>query len=99
MWGMINHNGLVLKSRYRGKKADFSTVFTTLFCTPGKIPGTGKQIRPETLLAGMGTGLTDPMILPFAIVAQKKAPVPTPLLTTAHGSLRSGVSRPGRFSS
>lgn len=47
----------------------------------------------------MGTGLTDPVILPFAIAAQEKAPVPAPLLASAHGSLRSGVSRPVRFPS
>lgn len=97
--GMIIHKGLVLKSRYRGKKAVFSTVFTTLFCTPRQIPGTGNQIRPETLLTGMDAGLTDPVILPFSIAAQKKAPIPAPLLTPAHGSLRSGVSRPVRFPS
>ena len=97
--GDDNYKGQVLKSRYRGKKAVFSTVFTTLFCTPGKIPGTGNQIRPETLLTGMGAGLTDPVVLPFAIATQEKAPIPTPLLTPAHGSLRSGVSRPVRFPS
>ena len=97
--GMINHKGLLLKSRYRGKKAVFSTIFTTFFCPPGKVSGTGNQIRPETLLAGMGAGLADPVMLPFAIAAQEKAPVPAPLLTSAHGSLRSGVSRPGRFPS
>lgn len=96
---MINHKGLALKSRYRGNKAAFSTVFATLFCPPGKIPGTGNQIRPETLLAGMGTGFTDPVVLPFAIAAQEKVPIPTPLLASAHGSLRSGVSSPGRFPS
>lgn len=99
MLGMINHKGLVLKSRYRGKKAEFSTFIATLFCPPGKIPGTGNQIRPETLLTGMGTGLTEAVILPFSIAAQEKAPIPTPLLTPAHGSLRSGVSRPVRFPS
>lgn len=99
MWGMINHKGLLLKSRYKGKKAVFSTVFTTFFCPPGKIPGTGNQICPETLLAGMGAGLTDPVILALTIATQKKAPIPTPLLTPAHGSLRSGVSRPVRFPS
>ena len=97
--GMINHKGLVLKSQYRGRKAEFSTVFTTFFCPPGKIPGTGNQIRPETLLAGMGAGLTDPVILPFAIAAQEDTPIPAPLLTPAHDSLRSGVSRPVRFPS
>lgn len=97
--GMINHKGLLIKGRYRGKKAVFLTVFTTFFCPPGKISGTGKQIRPETLLAGMGAGLTDPVILAFAIAAQKKTPIPTPLLTPAHGSLRSAVSRPVRFPS
>lgn len=96
---MINHKGLALKSRYRGIKATFSTLITTLFFTPGKISRTGNQIRPETLLARMGTGLTDPVILSLAIAAQKKAPIPAPLLTPAHGPLRSGVSRPGYFSS
>lgn len=96
---MINHKVLVLKSRHKGTKARFSTVFTTFFYPPGKIPGTGKQICPETLLTGMGAGLTDPVILPFAIAAQEKAPIPTPLLASAHGSLRSGVSRPVRFPS
>ena len=96
---MINHKGLHIKSRYKGKKTVFSTVFTTFFCPPGKIPGTGNQLCPETLLAGMGTGLTDPVILPFSITAQEKDPVPAPLLTSAHGSLRSGVSRPVRFPS
>ena len=99
MLGMINHKGLVLKSRYRGKKVIFSTVFTTLFRPPGQIPSTGNQIRPETLLTGMGAGFTDPVILPLAIAAQEKAPIPTPLLASAHGSLRSGVSRPVRFPS
>jgi len=99
MWGMINHKGLLLKSRYTGTKDEFSTLITTLFCTPGKISGTGNQIRPETLLTGMGAGLTDPVVLPFAIATQEKAPIPTPLLTPAHGSLCSGVSRPVRFPS
>lgn len=99
MWEMINHRGLVPKSRYRGKKVVFSAVFTTFFCPPGKIPGTGKQIRPEALFTTVGAGLTDPVILPLAIAAQEKAPIPTPLLTSAHGSLRSGVSRPVRFPS
>lgn len=94
MWGMINNKGLVLKSRYRGRKADFSTVFATLFCPSGKIPRTGNQIRLVTLLAGMDASFTDPVMLPFAIAAQEEAPVPTPLLASAHGSLRSGVSRP-----
>ena len=97
--GMINHKGLLIKGLYRGKKAEFSTVFTTFFCPPGKIPGTGNQICPETLLTGMGAGLTDPVILPLAIAAQEKAPIPTPLLASAHGSLRSGVSRPVCFPS
>lgn len=97
--GMINHKGLLQKSRYRGKKGVFSTVFITLFCTPGKIPGTENQIRPETLLTAMGAGLTDPVVLPLAIATKEKAPIPTPLLTSAHGSLRSGVSRPVRFPS
>lgn len=99
MCGMINHKRLVQKSRYRGTRAGVSTLIATLFCTLGMISGTGKQIRPETLLAGMGAGLTDPVILPFAIAAQEEAPVPTPLLASAHGSLRSGVSRPVRFPS
>lgn len=97
--GMINHKRLVLKSRYRGKKAVFSTVFTTLFGPSGKIPRTGNKICPETLLARIGAVLTELVILPFAIAAQEKAPIPTPLLTPAHGSLRSGVSRPVRFPS
>ena len=63
------------------------------------MPGTGNQICPETLLAGMGAGLAEPVILALAIAAQEKAPVPAPLFASAHGSLRSGVSRPGRFSS
>jgi len=99
MWGMINHKGLALKSRNRGTKDEFSTLITTLFCTPGKISRTGNQIRPETLLAGMGAGLTDPVVLSFAIAAQEKTPIPTPLLTPAHGSLRSGASLPVRFPS
>lgn len=93
------NNELPYKRRCRGKHGRFSTLITTLFCPPGKILGTGNQIRPETLFAGMGTGLTDPVILPFAIAAQEKTPVPAPLLASAHGSLRSGVSRPGRFPS
>lgn len=97
--GMINHKGLLIKSRYRGTKAEFSILIATLFCSSGKIPGTGNQICPETLLATMGAGLTELIILPPAIAAQKKAPIPTPLLTLAHGSLHSEVSRIGCFSS
>lgn len=96
---MINHKGLVLKSRYRGKNAVFSTLIATLFCPPGKIPGTGNQIYAEALFAAMSAGFTEFIILPPAIAAQKKAPIPTPLLTPAHGSLHSEVSRIGCFPS
>ena len=96
---MINHKGLLLKSRYRGTKAGFSTLIATLLGTPGKVTGTSNQTGPETLLATMGTGLTDPVVLPLTIASQKKVPIPAPLLTPAHGSLRSGVSRPERFPS
>ena len=99
MCGMINHKGLALKSRNRGTKDEFSTLITTLFCSSGKVTGTSNQTGPETLLATMGTGLTDPVVLPLAIAAKEKAPIPTPLLASAHGSLRSGVSRPVRFPS
>ena len=97
--GMINHKGLLIKSRYRGTKAEFSTLIATLFCSPGKVTGASNQTGPETLLATMGTGLTDPVVLPLAIAAKEKAPIPAPLLASAHGSLRSGVSRPERFPS
>ena len=96
---MINHKGLALKSRNRGTKDEFSTLITTLFCSPRKVTGTSDQTGLETLLATMGAGFTKPVILAFAIAAQEKAPVPAPLLTSAHGSLRSGVSRPVRFPS
>lgn len=80
-------------------KAEFSTLIATLFCPPRTIPGTGNQIYAEALFAAMGAGLTEPVILPPAIAAQEKAPIPTPLLTPAHGSLHSGVSRLGCFPS
>lgn len=96
---MINHKGLLIKSRYRGTKSEFSILIATLFCPPGKIPGTGNQIYAEALFAAMSAGFTEFIILPPAIAAQKKAPIPTPLLTPAHGSLHSEVSRIGCFPS
>lgn len=99
MLGMINHKGLALKNRYRGKKATFSTLITTLFCSPRKVTGTSNQTGLETLLATMDAGLTELIILALAIAAQEKAPIPTPLLTLAHGSLHSEVSRIGCFPS
>ena len=97
--GMINHKGLIRKSRYRGRDCGFSTNIATLFGTPGEITGTGYQSCSETLFAGMGAGFTYPVILPLTIAAQEVAPIPTPLFGVAHRSLRSGTSRSGRFPS
>ena len=97
--GTINHKSLVLKSRYRGKKADFSTVFTTLFCPPGKIPGTNYQIHPEALPTLMDACVAELVILPSAITAQEERPFQTPLLASAHRSPCSGTLWSGRFPS
>ena len=96
---MINHKGLLTKSQYRGKNSGFLTLFLTVYRALGTVTVTSNNLRLKTLLTVMDTGLTELIILPFSIAAQEKVPIPTPLLTLAHGSLRSGVSRPGRFPS
>lgn len=96
---MGNHKGLLTKSRYRGKNSGFLTLFLTVYRALGAVTGTSNNLRLKTLLAVMDTGLTELIILPFSIAAQEEVPIPMPLLAPAHGSLRSGVSRPVRFPS
>ena len=97
--GMINHKGMALKSRYREKKATFSTLITTLFCSPRKVTGTSNQTGPKTLFAAIGAGLTELVILPSAAASQEEGPFQTPFLTSAHREPCSGAPFSGCFAS
>ena len=97
--GMINPKGLPVKSRYRGKNGDFSTLILTVYRAFGTVTGTSDNLCPETLLAVVDAGLTELIILPSAVAAQEERPFQTPLLASAHRSPCSGTSRPGRFPS
>ena len=61
--------------------------------------GTSYHLCPETLLAVVDTGLAELVILPSAVASQEERPFQPPFRASAHGSLRSGVSRPERFPS
>ena len=99
IYGMINHKGLPVKSRYRGKNGDFLTLILTVYRAFGTVTGTSNNFCPVTLLAVMGTGLTELIMLSSAVASQEKRPFEMPLLASAHRSPCSGTSRPGRFPS
>lgn len=96
---MGKHKGTRLKRRHRGKYPLFSTLITTLFCSPAAIPGTGQKNDPKTLLAVMDTAHADLVVLPSAVLTQEERPFQPPFLASAHKSPCSGVLLPeGPFS-
>lgn len=90
-----NHKGLPFVCRYRERNGAFSTNIATLVRTPGKVPGTGKLLHPEALLATICTVLTKWMILPPSVPAQEEHPFQMPFLASAHRSSLFGASRMG----
>ena len=93
--GIRNHKGLLFICQYRGRNDDFSALITTLFRTPGQIPGTGKLLHPEALLATVGTVPAEWVVLPSPTFTQKESPFQPPFFAPAHRSPCSGVLRPG----
>jgi len=69
---MINHKGLPLKRAYRGRKQRFSTLILTVYRPLGTVTGTGNHLCPETLLAVVGAGFTELIILPSAVASQEE---------------------------
>ena len=51
---------------------------------------TSDEKRPETLLAGMDTALTEFVVLAPAVLTQKERPFQTPFLAPAHKSCSGG---------
>lgn len=86
---MINHKGLLPKRAYRGRKQRFSTLIFTVYRPLGTVMRTGNHFCPETLLAVVGVGLTELIVLPSAVASQNKSvdfrgnavlcPLPIPL--------------------
>lgn len=97
--GMINHKGLLPKRAYRGRKQRFSTLIFTVYRPLGTVTGTGNHFYPETLLAVVGAGLTELVVLPPAIASQEERPFQTPFLTSAHREPCSGAPFSGCFAS
>ena len=96
---MINHKGLLLIRAYRGKNSRFSTLILTV-CRPlGTVMGTGNHLCPETLLAVVGAGLAELVILPSAVASQEERPFQPPFLTSAHRAPCSGAPFSGCFAS
>lgn len=97
--GMGNHKGLLLKSRYRGKNRRFSTLIRTVFRSFGEVTGADNDFRLGTLLALVGAGPAERIILPSAVTTQEEPPLQPPFFAAAHKSPCSGTSRPGCFPS
>ena len=93
--GVGNHKGRPFICQYRERNDAFSTHIATLIRTPGKVPGTGKLLYPEALLAAICTVLTKWMILPPPVPTQEERPFQMPFLASAHRSSRSGAFRLG----
>ena len=96
---MINHKGLLLKRAYRGRKTHFSTLILTVYRPLGTVMGTGNHLCPETLLAVVGTGLAELVILPSAVASQEERPFQLPFLASAHRAPCSGAPFSGCFAS
>ena len=96
---MINHKGLLLKRSYRGRKQRFSTLILTVYRPLGTVMGTGNHLYPETLLAVVGTGLAELVILPSAVASQEERPFQPPFLASAHRAPCSGAPFSGCFAS
>ena len=94
-WAWENHKGLPFICQNRGRNSTFSTHIATFFGTPGKVPGTGKLLHPEALLAIMDTVPTEGVVLPPSGIPQEESPLHPPFLAPAHRSPCSGVLRPG----
>ena len=94
---MINHKGLLLKRSYRGRKQGFSTLIFTGYRPLGTVTGTDNNLCPETLLADVGAGLTELIILPSAVASQEERPFQPPFLASAHRVPCSGAPFSGCF--
>ena len=96
---MINHKGLLPKRAYRGRKQQFLTLIFTVYRPLGTVTGTSYHFCPETLLAVIGAGLTELVILPSAVASQEEGPFQTPFLTSTHREPCSGAPFSGCFAS
>ena len=97
--GMGNHKGLLMKSRYRRKNCRFSTLIRTVFGSLGEVTGADNDFGLRTLLALVGAGPAERIILPSAVAAQEETPLHPPFFAATHKSPCSGTPRSERFPS
>ena len=90
---------MLLKSQYRGTNCRFSTLIRTVFGSLGEVTGADNDFGLRTLLALVGAGPAERIILPSAVTAQEETPLHPPFFAAAHKSSCSGTSRPGCFPS